>query len=129
MRDLLRVLAIAATLGALAADFALLDRPLVRNGWLTLAFFAVPLGLLLASRGEKGSRKLEIAAWSVLVLGSGAWIAARLLVGKVDGIPHVAVGGKAPDFTLEDADGARRSLSDYLGGDRRVLLVFFRGSG
>ena len=129
MRDLLRVLAIAATLGALAADFALLDRPLVRNGWVTLAFFAVPLALLLASRGEKGSRKLQVAAWAVLVLGSGLWCGARFLVGNVDGTPHVAVGGKAPDFTLEGADGRRVSLSDFLGGDRRVLLVFFRGAG
>ena len=129
MRDLLRVLAIAAVLGAWAADFALLDRPLVRNGWITLAFFAVPAALLLASRGEKGSRKLEVAAWAVFVLGLGAWTGTRFLMGNVQGAPHVAVGRQAPDFTLEDQDGRRRSLSDYLGGDRRVLLVFFRGAG
>jgi len=129
MRDLARVLAIAAALGALVADFALLDRPLVRNGWVTLAFFAVPLGLLLAARGAAGSRKLEIAAWTVLVLAAGSWTAARLLVGRVGGEPAVAVGRPAPDFALQDADGARRRLSDHLGGDRRVLLVFFRGAG
>jgi cytochrome oxidase Cu insertion factor (SCO1/SenC/PrrC family) len=38
---------------------------------------------------------------------------------------RVAVGSKAPDFTLEDADGGRRTLSEFRG--KRVVLVFFRG--
>lgn len=38
---------------------------------------------------------------------------------------RVTVGSKAPDFTLEDADGGRRALSEFRG--KRVVLVFFRG--
>ncbi|OGG46442.1 MAG: hypothetical protein A3F84_08605 [Candidatus Handelsmanbacteria bacterium RIFCSPLOWO2_12_FULL_64_10] len=38
---------------------------------------------------------------------------------------RVAVGSKAPDFTLEDADGGRHALSEFRG--KRVVLVFFRG--
>ena len=38
---------------------------------------------------------------------------------------RVAVGHKAPDFTLEDADGGRHALSEFRG--KRVVLVFFRG--
>ncbi len=33
------------------------------------------------------------------------------------------VNTKAPDFTLEDADGISRSLSDYLG--KKVVLYFY----
>lgn len=35
----------------------------------------------------------------------------------------VSVGTKAPDFTLEDQDGKKQSLSDYKGG--WVLLYFY----
>lgn len=131
MRDLARVLALAGAVGAVVADFALLDRPLVRNGWITLAFFAVPLGLLLLTSGGKaqGSRKLAVAAWAVLVLALGGYVSMRLFVGRVSGEPAVAVGRTAPDFSLRGGDGRTHSLSDYLGGDRRVLLVFFRAKG
>ena len=37
----------------------------------------------------------------------------------------IAVGEKAPDFTLRDQDGEKVSLSDYHG--RKVLLVFYPG--
>ena len=37
----------------------------------------------------------------------------------------IAVGEKAPDFTLRDQDGEKVSLSDYSG--RKVLLVFYPG--
>ena len=35
----------------------------------------------------------------------------------------IAVGGRAPDFTLRDQDGEKVSLSDYRG--RKLLLVFY----
>lgn len=38
----------------------------------------------------------------------------------------VAVGDTAPDFTLEDQDGRRHTLSVQR-GSRPVVLVFYRG--
>ena len=38
----------------------------------------------------------------------------------------VTVGDTAPDFTLEDQDGRRRSLSAQR-GKQSVVLVFYRG--
>ncbi len=38
----------------------------------------------------------------------------------------VEVGGKAPDFTLYDADRKRRSLSEFKG--KTVVLAFFPGA-
>lgn len=37
----------------------------------------------------------------------------------------IAVGEKAPDFTLRDQDGEKVALSDYRG--RKVMLVFYPG--
>jgi peroxiredoxin len=37
----------------------------------------------------------------------------------------IAVGEKAPDFTLRNQDGEKVSLSDYRG--RKVMLVFYPG--
>ena len=37
----------------------------------------------------------------------------------------IAVGERAPDFTLRNQDGERVSLADYRG--RRVLLIFYPG--
>lgn len=37
----------------------------------------------------------------------------------------IAVGEKAPDFTLRDQDGEKVSLADYRG--RKVMLVFYPG--
>lgn len=37
----------------------------------------------------------------------------------------IAVGERAPDFTLRDQDGEKVSLADYAG--RKVLLVFYPG--
>lgn len=41
-------------------------------------------------------------------------------------LERVKVGDRAPDFTLENMDGKRISLSDYR-GKRDVVLVFYRG--
>ena len=42
------------------------------------------------------------------------------------GLDRVKVGDKAPDFTLENMDGKRISLSDFR-GQKNVVLVFYRG--
>jgi cytochrome oxidase Cu insertion factor (SCO1/SenC/PrrC family) len=39
---------------------------------------------------------------------------------------RVQVGNAAPDFTLENLDGERISLSDFR-GKKNVLLVFYHG--
>jgi len=39
---------------------------------------------------------------------------------------RVKVGDKAPDFTLENMDGKRISLSDFR-GKKNIVLVFYRG--
>ena len=41
-------------------------------------------------------------------------------------LERVKVGDKAPDFTLQNMDGKRVSLSDFA-GKKNVLLVFYRG--
>lgn len=41
-----------------------------------------------------------------------------------DSLPGLAVGERAPTFTLRDQNGARVSLDDHL-GQRHVLLVFY----
>ena len=38
----------------------------------------------------------------------------------------LAIGATAPDFSLPDADGNLRSLSEFIG--KKVVLVFYRGS-
>ena len=39
---------------------------------------------------------------------------------------RVKAGDKAPDFTLENMDGRKISLSDFR-GKKNVVLVFYRG--
>lgn len=41
-------------------------------------------------------------------------------------LERVKVGEKAPDFTLENMDGRRISLSGFA-GKKNVVLVFYRG--
>ncbi len=41
-------------------------------------------------------------------------------------IERVKVGDQAPDFTLENMDGRRITLSSYR-GKKNVVLVFYRG--
>lgn len=41
-------------------------------------------------------------------------------------LERITVGDQAPDFTLEDTDGNRISLSDFR-GKKHVVLVFYRG--
>jgi cytochrome oxidase Cu insertion factor (SCO1/SenC/PrrC family) len=41
-------------------------------------------------------------------------------------LERVAVGGEAPDFTLESKDGTTVTLSSYR-GRKNVVLVFYRG--
>ena len=58
---------------------------------------------------------------------------APVQLGPVDGfdlaptdLERVAVGSKAPDFSLETMNGDTLTLSDYR-GSTNVVLVFYRG--
>jgi len=77
---------------------------MLRNGVLALAFIAL----------------LTIAAAS-LRLGPRD----EVQLAPTD-LERVKVGDKAPDFTLENRDGTRISLSDFA-GKKNVVLVFYRG--
>ncbi len=41
-------------------------------------------------------------------------------------LARIKVGDKAPDFTLENMDGKKISLSGFR-GKKKVVLVFYRG--
>lgn len=126
MKPAALVLAIVAALGAWIADLWLLKVPAFRNGWASLAFFAVPFLLLAAARGVEGRKKLKAAAWTLSVLSLLAWPSLRLFTGGFSEKPGIAVGDLAPDFMFKDQDGKDVRLSDL--ADRgRVVLVFFRG--
>jgi len=126
VKKALFVLSIAATLGAWLADQFLQWIPAFRNGWWSVCFFLVPLAaLVLAWSPEKG--KLGWGAVAVFALGLVGYVGTRAFYGNLSGTPSVAVGEKAPDFALKDADGREVELSEFTKGGRRVLLVFFRG--
>ena len=71
----------------------------------------------------------------MLLIGSAAVALAQLgaPLGPTDGaglpptdLTRVAVGGPAPDFTLESKDGTTHTLSGFR-GRKNVVLVFYRG--
>jgi len=45
---------------------------------------------------------------------------------KATDLDRVKVGDKGPDFTLENLDGKKISLSDFQ-GKKNIVLVFYRG--
>jgi cytochrome oxidase Cu insertion factor (SCO1/SenC/PrrC family) len=75
--------------------------------------------------------KLSPLTVSLFVLLSNSVAHAQL--GPKDGgklkptdLERVHVGETAPDFTLENMDGNRITLSDFR-GKKNVILVFYRG--
>jgi hypothetical protein len=121
------VLAILATFGVGIADLALLGVPAFRNGWWTMALFAVPAAFL--GIGRRGAGAIRFWAWAVFLAGLLGYPALRLWAFRVpQDPPAVSVGSRAPDFTLPDAEGRPVSLGELARGGR-VLLVFFRGPG
>lgn len=125
MKQFALFIAILATLGVWIADLLLLSVPAFRNGWWTLTFFAFPAALLAVGWGGEENQKLRIGAVAFFALSLVGWVGWRL-VDNIGGTPAVAVGDRAPNFTLKDQNGKNVSLSDYT-GDGRVLLIFFRG--
>ena len=77
------------------------------------------------------TRRFAAAALATLALA--VELAAQRPLGPSDGaglppgdLERVAVGGQAPDFTLESSAGERVTLSDHR-GKKNVVLVFYRG--
>ena len=75
----------------------------------------------------------RLTALILLILFAFAISSAYAQLGPKDGanlsptdLERVKAGDKEPDFTLEDMDGKRISLSDFH-GKKNVVLVFYRG--
>ncbi len=64
------------------------------------------------------------------------WLAVALLLGgrglAVEAAdssgPGIAIGTKAPAFSLFDQSGKERSLGTFLGQQKKVALVFYRSA-
>lgn len=125
MKQFALFVAILGTIGAWIADFLLLSHPAFRNGWWSLSFFALPAALIAVGMSAEGLKGLKAAACVVFLIGLPGWIALRTLT-KIDGTPAVAVGDRAPDFTLKDQSNQDVRLSDFT-DQGRVVLIFFRG--
>ena len=76
-----------------------------------------------------------VAAWAAVALfvvaTAGAQVTPALGPKDGAGLPpldtaRVAVGTRAPDFTLEAKDGGTVTLSQFR-GKKEVVLVFYRG--
>ena len=76
------------------------------------------------------AKRILICVSLLMVLTSSAAYAQLGPKGGIEPKPtdleRVKVGDVAPDFTLENMDGNRISLSDFR-GKKSVVLVFYRG--
>jgi hypothetical protein len=75
-------------------------------------------------------RKLMTAVFFLALTGLST---AHAQLGPKDGanfkptdLDRIRIGARAPDFTLEDTNGRRLSLSDFR-REKNVVLVFYRG--
>ena len=41
----------------------------------------------------------------------------------------LSVGSQAPEFQLSDGHGQLHALTDYLGNDKKLIIVFYRTGG
>ena len=41
----------------------------------------------------------------------------------------LSIGSQAPEFELPDGHGQLHALTDYLGNDKKVIMVFYRTGG
>jgi len=93
---------------------------------LLLAFSVYLLGNLLFPQGWKGwVVPLPVGVFLGVYVG-GIWKDKMQLLGFTKGGYKIAIGAKAPDFSLPDQDGHMINLESFQ-GDRHLLLVFVRG--
>ncbi len=74
---------------------------------------------------KKYLQKLALAA--AIALAATPWSYAQGEKAP-DDMTGIAVGEKAPEFTLKDQNGDEKALSDLLNGDKTVALVFYRSA-
>ena len=74
---------------------------------------------------RKSMRRLALA--TALTLVAAPWAFAQEEKAP-DDMTGIAVGEKAPDFTLKDQNGDEQALSDLLNGEKTVALVFYRSA-
>ncbi len=70
--------------------------------------------------------KLSIVKWLALALLLKINVAQGVAAEKTG--PGLAVGAKAPAFSLGDQSGKRHTLSSFLGQQKKVALVFYRSA-
>ncbi len=125
-----RVLALgslAVTLAGSIGYFTLLRIPAIRNHWaLHLAVLGSSVLLAALAVGAR-PRLLPLGALAASLIVFGASAVFHLWLSRVPtrGV-KVAVGQRAPDFTLPDARGEAVTLSSFR-GEKIVVLVFYRG--
>jgi hypothetical protein len=107
--------------------------PITRDvPWVSYVLFAVAIALLIAGVRRAPGRKILAIVVAVIGAGLAVFFVFGILVGSRVPAPRPgtpAVGAKAPDFTLLDADRKPVALSQLLAapGSKGVLLVFYRG--
>lgn len=78
------------------------------------------------------TRNLALAACLTAALGVGLAAPATAENNTADAAEtaaaRVAVGDTAPDFTVEAIDGSTYALGQLRGGEKHLVLVFFRGA-
>ena len=106
--------------------------PITRDvPWVSFLLLAAALVLLVAGVRRAAVRKIGAIVALVIGVGLAALFVFGITVGSrvPTGKNIPAVGAKAPDFTLPDANGKPVALAQLLGapGTKGVLLVFYRG--
>jgi cytochrome oxidase Cu insertion factor (SCO1/SenC/PrrC family) len=100
----------------LGTDEAILRKMVMKYSWLFFGYclFAVLIAVLLATTWGMAQMAQVERSESIAAAGEEA-------TQKTQGLQ---VGAKAPDFTLQDSAGQKRSLADF-GGKKQVALVFY----
>ena len=70
--------------------------------------------------------KLSMMRWLAIALLSVGGIAATNAAEKAG--PGIAVGAKAPAFSLLDQNGKKQNLGTFLSQQKKVALVFYRSA-
>ena len=126
------VLALALSLGTVAAFMVLLSRPIPIPippvAYLTALAVSTVLAIVAVMRSRRRSRRwLAFTALgvSIVLLGFAGYF--NFVVARVPAARSAfVVGQPAPDFTLPDAAGRPVRLADFR-GQKPVVLVFYRG--
>jgi|SRR6185436_5300061 len=106
--------------------------PITRDvPWVSFLLFAAGLGMLVAGVRRATGRRIVALLVAALGFGLAVMFTAGITVGsRVPAIANPpAIGAKAPDFTLPDANRKPVALAQLLAepGAKGVLLIFYRG--